>query len=602
MSADALWRRRVRPRLREHGWLLIGALWALAVVLGYLGFRAKPATLGGAPSFWDNLYLSLQLFVLQSGAVVPPVPWALEVARLLAPVVLAATAVGAAIAVFREELQLWSVRRMRDHVVVCGLGERGLLLAKAFSRNYPVVAIEDDEQAHGIGEAREEGVIVLIGDATDRTVLRKARVQKARYLVAVGGDDGTNAEVAVDSHTLLAERSGGKFDAFVHVVDSKLCGLLRERETATSRSDAYRLHFFNVFETGARAWLNEHPPFGGPGELGDCQPHLVVVGLGQMGSGLVVGAARSWLTLHPEAVLRPGAALRPRITMIDRAAETKLESLLVHHPLLEEFCELVSCQMDITSPEFERTEFLLDSEGRCSATSIYVCVDDDSYNLAAALTLLRRIGEQPTPVPVVVRMRRDTGLAALLGGTARGVDGLHAFALLDRTCTPEFLLGETTSEVIACAIHDDYVRDQRAKGETRETNSSVVGWDELPESLKESNRRQADHFGVKLRAVGCETEPRGKETEPLFEFSPQEVEAMAKMEHDRWSAERLFEGWTYAPGEKNSARKTSPYLVTWPELSEEIKEFDRNTVRGLPAFLAKADLRVVRAEPEVSDA
>lgn len=77
---------------------------------------------------------------------------------------------------------------------------------------------------------------------------------------------------------------------------------------------------------------------------------------------------------------------------------------------------------------------------------------------------------------------------------------------------------------------------------------------------------------------------------------------MAKMEHDRWSAERLFEGWTYAPGEKNSARKTSPYLVTWPELSEEIKEFDRNTVRGLPAFLAKADLRVVRAEPEVSDA
>ena len=69
---------------------------------------------------------------------------------------------------------------------------------------------------------------------------------------------------------------------------------------------------------------------------------------------------------------------------------------------------------------------------------------------------------------------------------------------------------------------------------------------------------------------------------------------MAAMEHDRWVAERRFEGWTYAPGEKSIDAKTSPYLVPWGRLSDEVKDYDRSTVRALPERFATAGLQISR--------
>jgi hypothetical protein len=69
------------------------------------------------------------------------------------------------------------------------------------------------------------------------------------------------------------------------------------------------------------------------------------------------------------------------------------------------------------------------------------------------------------------------------------------------------------------------------------------------------------------------------------------------MEHERWVAERLRNGWTYGSGIKNVGKKESPYLVPWDELGEGVKEWDRVAVRGMPAFLAKAGLQIVGLKP-----
>jgi hypothetical protein len=67
---------------------------------------------------------------------------------------------------------------------------------------------------------------------------------------------------------------------------------------------------------------------------------------------------------------------------------------------------------------------------------------------------------------------------------------------------------------------------------------------------------------------------------------------MAEMEHERWVAERLLDGWLI--GEKDHEKKTSPYLVPWNNLSEDVKDYDRETVRELPNFLAKAKFEIYR--------
>ena len=123
----------------------------------------------------------------------------------------------------------------------------------------------------------------------------------------------------------------------------------------------------------------------------------------------------------------------------------------------------------------------------------------------------------------------------------------------------------------------------------------MVSWNDLPEGLKESNRRQADHIGIKLKAIGCGIASLTDWDAKLFAFTPEEVEQMAEMEHEHWNEERQLEGWTYAPGPKNLDKKTSPYYrVPWDKLSEDIKDYDRNTIRGLPAFLAQAGFQIYR--------
>jgi hypothetical protein len=153
------------------------------------------------------------------------------------------------------------------------------------------------------------------------------------------------------------------------------------------------------------------------------------------------------------------------------------------------------------------------------------------------------------------------------------------------------LLGGT-HETLARAIHEEYVRAQTAAGDTPQTNAALFPWDELPEHVKESNRRQADHVGAKLKAVGCGLAPLTDWDAESFSFTPEEVDVMARLEHDRFVRERRSGGWTHVPGLKNLASQTGPDLVPWEALSEGVREKDRNAVRGLPRFLARAGLQI----------
>jgi voltage-gated potassium channel Kch len=570
----------------DYRWLAIGGAWLGALYLGYVGFARHAAATGEAASAWDLLYLTLQLVSMNSGAVPGPIGWQLEVARFLIPALAALTAVQALAILFREQVDLLRLRFMRGHVVICGLGRRGFLLVDGFRRlGHTVVVIEQDEGNDLVEQCRARGAVVLIGDATDGQLLRKVAVPKARHLIAVCGDDGANAEVAVRASGLVRDRKRGSLTCLIHIVDPQLCELLKEREIGMETGSTFRLELFNVFERGARLLLQELP---GLGEAQTGPQHLLVVGLGRMGESLVVQAARAW---RDE---RPVADRRLRITVVDREAHWKCESLNVRYPYLVQACELVACEMDVRSPQFQRAEFLHASPDQCAVDAACVCLDDDSLGLCAGLTLLGQMRQHG--IPVVVRMTEDTGLAALLPdepGEGGAFEHLHAFGLLDRTCTPDLVLGGT-HETLARAMHEEYVRHREKLGESRLTNPILVPWDRLPERVRESNRRQADRIGMKLRAVGCGIAPLTDWDATSFEFLPEEVESAARLEHEAWYAELERDGWVYAPGPKDPDRKTHPDLVPWEELPESEKEKNRIAVRGLPRFLARAGFQVRR--------
>jgi hypothetical protein len=148
------------------------------------------------------------------------------------------------------------------------------------------------------------------------------------------------------------------------------------------------------------------------------------------------------------------------------------------------------------------------------------------------------------------------------------------------------------TENLARAIHQDYLRRQ---GESVDAaaDPSRAPWEALPETLRQSNRSQAADIERKLAAISCEAVSVDGIREPVRQFSPSEVEVLAHLEHERWMDERLASGWVFG-SVKDVDTKRSPYLVPWDELSEEVRDLDRDTVRQIPQFLAGLGLVVVR--------
>ena len=121
----------------------------------------------------------------------------------------------------------------------------------------------------------------------------------------------------------------------------------------------------------------------------------------------------------------------------------------------------------------------------------------------------------------------------------------------------------------------------------------MAEWDKLLENLRESNRQQADHIEEKLRTIGCTIHKVKDRKVKLIKFTDREIEIMAEKEHARWNVERLLDGWKWG-NERDVLQKISPYLVAWTELPNKIKEYDRNSVRKIPKFLAKVGLEIRR--------
>ena len=64
------------------------------------------------------------------------------------------------------------------------------------------------------------------------------------------------------------------------------------------------------------------------------------------------------------------------------------------------------------------------------------------------------------------------------------------------------------------------------------------------------------------------------------------TEKIAENVHENWSAGRIADGWTYGQT-RDDAKKTTPCLVPYSELTETEKEYDRNTAISTLKFIVK---------------
>lgn len=93
------------------------------------------------------------------------------------------------------------IEKLRDHVIICGMGRSGRSLAMNLQNRGPeFVIVENDETK--FEEALELGFAAIDGDATDETVLRRAGIDRARVLVSVLPSDADNVFITLTAREL----------------------------------------------------------------------------------------------------------------------------------------------------------------------------------------------------------------------------------------------------------------------------------------------------------------------------------------------------------------------------------------------------------------
>jgi voltage-gated potassium channel Kch len=189
---------------------LIGGLVFVALVAG----AAVTAYMAQGWSFGDALYMTvLTIYTVGYDEVHPIDTPALRVVTL-GLIVLGCTGMifvtGALVQfiTFTQVQDLLGVRRMqakidrlRDHVIVCGFGRIGTMLARDLHRaGAAFIIVERSERR--VEEARGRGYLCLHADATEEGALRDAAIGRARVLATVLPDDAANVFITLSARSL----------------------------------------------------------------------------------------------------------------------------------------------------------------------------------------------------------------------------------------------------------------------------------------------------------------------------------------------------------------------------------------------------------------
>lgn len=120
-------------------------------------------------------------------------------------------------------------------------------------------------------------------------------------------------------------------------------------------------------------------------------------------------------------------------------------------------------------------------------------------------------------------------------------------------------------------------------------------YEDQPETLLKSGRDQIRDIENKVSMLGYRIEPEqsvGSE-DRIDSFTAEEIETLAVYEHERWVKNRIDDGWQQGPV-KDVDRKITPYLVSWDELTEQVKDYDREPVKNIIPLLSSAGYVISR--------
>jgi voltage-gated potassium channel Kch len=525
-------------------------------------------------------------------------------------------------------------RNRNDLVVVCGLGQTGMQLIRDLrgedgEKGRTVIAIETDPDNPRIQGSRDRGAAVIVGDARDVAVRRRASIDTAEAVFVVCGDDATNVEIVSGIAQQVQDagrRPARHLRCYTNIASPALAHATRGDPSLARDTAALHLDVFDVIENAARGLVKyELARAYAPGI--DEVAHYIIVGFGAVGQAVALQIARlgnfensrrarmtivdDWgdvrmqkrrdgfldrfpafcpgptgfdLTGHVRSlnVSKDGWAYRAGRPMhggwrIDPAEG----SIAVEYVVNGEFLDLRS---EVDAPGLiERLAARVSEEQQPRVKPcLAVCFDDDRRNLESALRLSAAFARERTHIPIFAYLPNEPRLSTLLTRTreADGTGGPVVFGRREISASYEELTRPTVIE-LAEVFRAKYLSGGHAPSEAADGRAG-------DRSFLRSDQDAAHHVDVKLAAV--ERLRAAQHGTPVAQqpavavFSAYERERLAIMEHNRYMAERLLDGWRYGP--RNDVAKRRPSLCPWEDLPPEERKKDFDQIEALSAWLS----------------
>lgn len=548
----------------------------IAFLLGFWGFTQAYAEAGMPVPLTQSALRAVRLIVGNFPEALENrnLPLSLQVARWALPLLTFWSTAALAWEQLRNPLRLALIRARGDHVVLYGDDDGGLARQAALGaleEGRRVLIWPRDKRAFWLEDAQVAGAAVLEqqepGDSATRLALDKAR---AVLLLASEARANIALAPAILEQAAAVRAAGDPLDVILRIDDADLRRGVEQRFEHVDRKTA-RARIAALPDIIARQLILDRPldRFMREGTAGR---DILVIGLTPV-------IERIMLRTLAGSHFRDGR--RPRFHLFAADADQAGQGFRARNPAADALSPVSFTQ---ARPDPATIAALIDEHVAAQGEPVAVLVDldDDDRTLALALAIdarYRRLGIAAPPI--------HAHMNDLVGGQL-GVDILP-FGDLAGFADPDMLL-QDRHDMLARSVHDFYLEGRFAEGERIGARASMQEWEDLPESFRDDNRLLADCYQIKLRDIGARLIAGGG---PALTLGAEELEELSRAEHDRWMAAKLVQGWKHG-AVRDDTNRLHPDIVPYDQLSEAIKDLDREQVRMMTRLLGMTGQRAVR--------
>jgi hypothetical protein len=571
--------------------LLIAILAVLAIVLVVTGRFIGPTPVD-EPGWQDALYSVLLAFTVDGTFLGKQNPVTL-LGAFAAALVLYLVVLGGLWTVFRRRLIAWWVSRSRKHVVVIGDDEAAEALAVALSTDTNVVLV-------GTDRVQGKRLMGIERPASTSDLIAAANIRHARSVVVMLPDEKANTAIA----TAIANgRAGAEPAIWCRTGDRLTADRVSAVETGPSR-----IHVFAESQMMARDLFARHPAHAVAERMTADRVHFVILGFGRLGQAMAEEAIFSGIA--------EGLG-KPMITIIDRHAAAAEMIYRESRPALDKAADFAFIEAELiiadNAPVLPQPVLsaLAARDEIARVTGILICLGDDADNVRFALALpdLRR-REGRYFAPAFMRLRDPDAESVVFATGQPHVldpnDGVNPLERPTRLIASD-ILDTAHRDEAARLLHEAYSSGASASA------GAATDWNHLPETFRRANRRSADHIAAKLFSIGLTSEhdahapilverhAHKRHIAPLQSDGDERLPALAALEHRRWTADRVIDGWSYA-AIRDDDRKYHPLLERgdYGSLPDVEQKKDRDQIRTMLSSIVAADGRGAMPETRVA--